>query len=114
MGFLLYQYSRCNNQHQSELILIATLPEFLRQGVASFLLKIVETGEFISNFTQQPVKNEAKYFFSHEVFLDVAQDNEKALQFYRKNGYQPYGKRKDYYPRKIGKIDAILMKKCFI
>lgn len=37
----------------------------------------------------------------HTLFLEVAEDNLKAISFYQKHGFNFLGKRPHYYPRKV-------------
>ncbi|MCH9845426.1 MAG: GNAT family N-acetyltransferase [Alphaproteobacteria bacterium] len=99
LGMLCYQYDLSQNDllmpPEAEIILIGTDKDFRRQGIASMLLNALDT---------------AKQW--HNIFLDVAEDNVAALNFYHKHGYIIYNRRKSYYQRADGtRIDALLMKK---
>jgi ribosomal-protein-alanine N-acetyltransferase len=44
------------------------------------------------------------------MLLDVRESNTGAAQLYERIGFQPFGKRKGYYPAMCGREDAIVMK----
>ena len=46
---------------------------------------------------------------NHEMFLEVRESNAPARHLYEKLGFNEIGKRKNYYPGKNGREDAILM-----
>ena len=46
-----------------------------------------------------------------KIYLEVAANNHKAIQLYKKNKYQQIGTRKKYYIMKNKKIDAIFFEK---
>lgn len=78
---------------EEEVLLIAVRPEFRRQGIASALL-----GQLIDEARQRGVAR---------LFLEM-RDGNPAEQFYRKFGFDPVGRRPNYYNRgKITGIDAI-------
>lgn len=43
------------------------------------------------------------------LFLEVAEDNDPALRLYRRAGFRDSGRRKGYYMRKQGCVDACVM-----
>ncbi len=43
------------------------------------------------------------------VFLEVRQSNAPAISLYKKLGFEATGSRKDYYPAKDGREDAVIM-----
>ena len=45
------------------------------------------------------------------IYLEVASNNKKAIQLYKKNKYQQIGTRREYYIEKNKKIDAIFFEK---
>ncbi|MCH9853178.1 MAG: GNAT family N-acetyltransferase [Alphaproteobacteria bacterium] len=99
LGLLCYQYDLPQNDllmpPEAEIILIGTDKTVRRQGIASMMLNTLDT---INHW--------------HHIFLDVAEDNIAAINFYRKHGYIIYNRRKDYYKAVHGKrTDALLMKK---
>ena len=67
----------------AELIRIAVDPNYRKKGFADLLLlesqKILEKKEI------------------HEIFLEVSDKNDPAIQLYRKHGYKLYRTRKEYY-----------------
>jgi ribosomal-protein-alanine N-acetyltransferase len=46
---------------------------------------------------------------SAECFLEVRTKNEKAISLYKSFGFSVIGKRKNYYPGKLGREDAYIM-----
>lgn len=93
-GFIVWQ----SIGDESELHLIATLPEYRRQGLASTLLqKWFQTAQ-TQNITR--------------LFLEVRASNKAAQHLYHKYGFQEYNRRKNYYSSTNGtNEDAILMEK---
>jgi ribosomal-protein-alanine N-acetyltransferase len=45
------------------------------------------------------------------IFLEVAQDNHAAIALYKSLGYVPIGRRKNYYKRVGGRVDALTFRK---
>jgi len=89
-GFII---ARQNKKH-SEIITVDILPEFRHKGYGEKLLNFME--QFLT-------KNMVKY-----IFLEVAVNNEPAINLYRKLGYQILKEIDAYYP---GNISAFVMKK---
>ena len=117
VGFACYNYSRSHNNHNSEIILIGTLPKFRRKGVASCLLKSIEIGDFVPEKLARPLDsrlNSPRNFYSHTVSLDVAVNNEEAMEFYKVHNYNKHLIREKYYQTDDGPIDGIILKKVFI
>lgn len=52
---------------------------------------------------------EAKSKDNHEMYLEVRISNMDAIHIYEKFGFNEIGRRKNYYPAKGGREDAILM-----
>lgn len=83
---------------QAEILTIATVPSARRQGFASALLADTE-GRLIG-------EDMVKWW------LEVAEDNHGAVEFYQSLGFKPDGRRPNYYKRLEGnRVDAILMSK---
>jgi len=81
---------------QAEILTFATAPTAQRKGYATTLL----SGS-LRILNQHGV---------YEILLDVAEDNQPAVAFYKQNGFRENGRRKGYYRRSDGPyIDAILM-----
>ena len=84
----------------SELLLLAVLPELRGQGVGKILLE-----EWIDRSKEARVQN---------LFLEVRETN-NALDFYRLFGFDVIGKRPNYYKLPDGNnLAALTMKKSFI
>ena len=82
---------------QAEILTIATDPAHRRRGIARALLEISET-ELVDNGVDT-------------LFLEVAEDNEAAIKFYKSLGFEPIGRRPAYYKREIGRVAAITYRK---
>ena len=82
---------------QAEILTIATDPAERRRGIARALLEIAET-ELVDNGVDT-------------LFLEVAEDNEPAIKFYKGAGFEPIGRRPAYYKREIGRVAAITYRK---
>ena len=82
------------NKERSEIITIDILPEFREKGYGEKLLNFME--QFL-------IKNMVKY-----IFLEVAVNNEPAINLYTKLGYKILKKIDAYYP---GNISAFVMRK---
>ena len=81
-----------------EIITMAVLPEWRGRGLAKLLLN--------------HVINAAQQKKSKAIFLEVAEDNKPAQDFYQQAGFSVMNRRKDYY-RRPGNIyiDALVMRK---
>lgn len=78
---------------EEELLLIAVLPQYRRQGIATTLIECL-----IANARARGVTR---------MFLEM-RDGNPAAAFYRKHGFHPVGRRPNYYNRgSISGIDAI-------
>ena len=85
---------------EAELLTIAVTPSIQREKIGSKLL-----GEMLKDASMRPVK---------QCFLEVAEDNAAAQQFYKISGFGEFGRRKDYYRRGAEKpIGAVLMRRIF-
>ena len=82
---------------QAEILTIATDPEHRRRGIARALLEITET-ELVENGVDT-------------LFLEVAEDNDAAIKFYKGVGFEPIGRRPAYYKREHGRVAAITYRK---
>ncbi|RLK63118.1 ribosomal-protein-alanine N-acetyltransferase [Atopobacter sp. AH10] len=80
---------------QADLLFLAVLPDFRRQGLAEYLLKT----------SLACLKKEG----AEEVFLEVRTSNLSAQMLYQKNGFKEIYQRKQYYS--FPKEDALVMKK---
>ena len=82
---------------QAEILTIATDPALRRTGIARALLDIAET-ELVDNGVDT-------------LFLEVAEDNDPAIKFYKGAGFEPIGRRPAYYKRDMGRVAAITYRK---
>ncbi|MBT3237237.1 MAG: ribosomal protein S18-alanine N-acetyltransferase [Rhodospirillaceae bacterium] len=81
---------------EAEIISIGIVEQARRQGLASDLLAAVR---------QRVQAKESRH-----LFLEVATDNSGAEAFYVSHGFKACGRRKDYYRRKNGRVDALVMR----
>jgi [ribosomal protein S18]-alanine N-acetyltransferase len=79
VGFVLAQRAL----DEAEIVMIAVAPDAQGQGLGQQLLEALHTILAAGGITR--------------IFLDVAEDNVTALSLYRRTGYLPIGRRKDYY-----------------
>ena len=80
---------------EAELLNICIDPEQQGKGYAKLLLNhLVEHAAHKNN---------------HEMYLEVRVTNGPAIHIYEQAGFNEIGRRKNYYPTKSGKEDAILM-----
>lgn len=79
---------------EAEIYNIAVSPYFRNRGIGAMLLS-----ESIERATQNKKIN--------RVWLEVRESNKSAFRFYRKNGFQLMGKRKNFYSYPIE--DALIM-----
>ena len=83
---------------EAELLALAVDPDHQRQGIAKTLLTRFETA--------------ARDKGAATCFLEVAETNTPAREFYAAQGYKGIGKRGGYYRQKTGPaVDALLMSK---
>ena len=82
---------------EAELLTIAVVPEARRAGLGALLLAVAEAA--------------ARDAGAARMFLEVAEDNAAAGALYRKTGYEEVGRRRRYYSRATGAVDAIMMAK---
>ena len=62
-------------------------------------------GHFISLARRQNI---------HRIFLEVRPTNFKAIKLYLSMGFNEVGKRRNYYPTKIGREDALILAKTLL
>lgn len=89
VGYVAFSYI----EDQSELLKICVLPHYQRLGVGSKLLK-----RSIDLLAEKNV---------NEIFLEVSEENSKAISFYEKFGFSRIAIRKNYYSNGT---NAIIMK----
>ncbi len=82
---------------EAELLTIAVDPGKRRRGTGRELLHL---------FDSQATRRGA-----NRAFLEVAADNTAAQALYRHTGWDEVGRRRGYYARPTGAVDALLMRK---
>ncbi len=82
---------------ECEILTIGVTPERRRSGIATALLGAA--------------KARAQGMGAKNVFLEVAVDNPAAAGLYRKQGFARVGGRPDYYRRRQGRVDALILAK---
>ena len=80
---------------EAHLLNICVNRQFQRQGIGQFILQ-----KMIALAKEKKV---------HTIFLEVRPSNRIALDMYLKNGFNEIGTRKDYYPAKGGREDALIL-----
>ena len=90
-GFVLFQ----RTPPDAEMLTLAVAPDKRRNGLASLLLK--HAGQLLGQYG------------TDRLLLDVAADNQGAIAFYTAHGFTQDGRRKAYYNRPGGAVDALLM-----
>jgi len=78
----------------AEILIISVKPQYQQKGIGKEIMN------YIINFCKS---NNVKY-----IYLEVAENNQKAINLYKKFGFEVYNIRKDYYENNI---NAILMQK---
>lgn len=82
---------------EAELLTIAVDPDRLRRGAGRAML---------ADFEAEAVRRGAT-----SAFLEVAADNAAALGLYQSAGWRETGRRRGYYSRTSGAVDALIMAK---
>lgn len=82
---------------EAELVTVAVDPSARRAGRGRALLTAFEA--------------RARSLGADTAFLEVADDNVAALALYRASGWTETGRRRGYYHRKTGPVDAVTMSK---
>ena len=80
---------------ECEIINLGTLPKMRRKLLASKLI--------------QELINFSKNKFLDQIFLEVRESNDAAINLYNKFGFNELGIRANYYQRDKGREDAIIM-----
>ncbi len=78
---------------EAHIMNISVSPDFQRQGAGRKML------EHLIEYARPR---------ADKIFLEVRPSNPRAIDLYRKTGFQEIGIRKNYYPAKDGKEDAIM------
>ena len=85
---------------ESHILNLCVLTDYQSIGVGKQLL-----GHFISLARRQNI---------HRIFLEVRPTNFKAIKLYLSMGFNEVGKRRNYYPTKIGREDALILAKTLL
>ncbi len=88
-GFIIAQLAA----DEAEILSVGVAPDWQRAGLGARL---------IEGLMRASKKGEAA-----RIFLEVAEDNTAARSLYAKMGFQEIGRRKGYYKRATGAVDAI-------
>ena len=81
---------------EGEILTLAVKPEARKKGLGRALM--------------EQAQHLAWQAGAHSLFLEVAIDNQAALNLYKNLGYCRVGKRPGYYNRPGGAVDAVLMR----
>lgn len=82
---------------EAEVLALAVRSESRRRGVARALMAQVASAAAAANVTS--------------LVLEVAADNAPALAFYAGQGFRPVGRRRGYYRRPDGAVDAHVLRR---
>lgn len=82
---------------ESEILTIVVAPDRRRCGVG---------GKLLASALDGSTKSGEKI-----AFLEVAVDNSAAISLYRRSGFVEIGRRRGYYRRSDGAVDALLMRR---
>ena len=85
---------------ESHILNLCVHTDYQSVGVGKQLL-----GHFISLARRQNI---------HRIFLEVRPTNFKAIKLYLSMGFNEVGKRRNYYPTKIGREDALILAKTLL
>ena len=77
--------------------------------ILTFVIVPEQQGRGLGRHLMQALYDHAKACFSHQIYLEVAEDNRAARQLYAHFGFVQIGRRHGYYPRPHGAVAAILM-----
>lgn len=80
---------------EAEVITLAVLPAARRRGIGAALVAAAA--------------REAATRGATRLFLEVAEDNAPARALYARTGFVPVGRRKGYYARESGAVDALVL-----
>ncbi|MHB1218828.1 MAG: GNAT family N-acetyltransferase [Alphaproteobacteria bacterium] len=96
IGFVLWRVAA----DEAEILSIGVLPSARRHGIATALLEAATVSLLAAGVAS--------------LFLEVAEDNQAALAFYRAHGFDEVGRRSRYYRRAGGReADALVLKLTF-
>jgi ribosomal-protein-alanine N-acetyltransferase len=82
---------------EAEILTLAVEPDQRRQGLGRALLAAAEGA--------------ARAAGAETLFLEVAADNPAAIALYRAAGFESVGRRRGYYARAGGVVDALVLRK---
>lgn len=79
-----------------EIISLGVLDRFRRKGIATHILT--------------SIASECRSRGAMPIVLEVAEDNKAAQTFYKNMGFNPVGRRRRYYRRATGPVDALVLR----
>ena len=82
---------------EAHILNLCVADEFQRRGLGQLLLTTM-----LDDAKEANIKN---------IFLEVRPSNQAAILLYERLGFNQIGTRKDYYPAKIGREDAVILAK---
>ena len=82
---------------EAELLMLAVKKEYQNHGIGSYILN-----RYLEHLKSKNIKS---------IYLEVSENNIKAINLYKKFGFEVYGKRENYYS---DNSSAILMKKSLV
>lgn len=85
---------------EAEILTIGVLPEIRRAGHGRIL---IEEAAWLANAGG-----------ASALFLEVAADNTAALALYEGCGFSPVGRRRNYYRRESGAVDAVILRRALM
>lgn len=102
--------------YREQLKIIAAAVLLMRQHsrstrLYSFAVNPIYHGKGIAVRLLESIENEITQKNYQTIFLEVRADNLQAIHFYKKQGYEPFGRYQDYY---ADQMDAIRMKKMLL
>jgi ribosomal-protein-alanine N-acetyltransferase len=82
---------------EAEILTLAVDPDHRRRGLGQALLAAADIA--------------ARAAGAETLFLEVAADNPAAIGLYQTAGFEPAGRRRGYYARADGAVDALVLRK---
>ena len=99
LGFLIGDNVKINKYFELELYILFVDKSERRSKIATTILKYIELNKKFNNISK--------------IYLEVAENNTEALEFYKKNNFVFLNFRHNYYKYKDEKVNAICLLKKF-